>query len=122
MKSIFKCLVAGVCLLELCAGAAAQQVWPAGAKTVAEKLGYAPHARLLVIEAEDLGMAHSIDKASFEALEKGWVTTAGILVPGPWFPEVLRWSRSHPNADLGVRLDLNADWSSYRWRPVSGLE
>jgi len=51
-------------------------------------------------------MAHSIDKASFEALEKGWVTTAGILVPGPWFPEVLRWSRSHPNADLGVRLDL----------------
>ena len=66
-------------------------------------------------------MAHSIDKASFEALEKGWVTTAGILVPGPWFPEVLRWSRNHPNADLGIRLDLNADWSSYRWRPVSGL-
>jgi predicted glycoside hydrolase/deacetylase ChbG (UPF0249 family) len=54
-------------------------------------------------------------------LEKGWVTTAGILVPGPWFPEVLRWSRNHPSADLGVRLDLDADWSSYRWRPVSGL-
>ena len=85
-------------------------------------LGYAAGARLLVIQAEDLGMAHSIDKASFEALEKGWVTTAGILVPGPWFPEVLRWSRSHPNADLGVWLDLNSDWSSYRWRPVSGLE
>jgi len=67
-------------------------------------------------------MAHSIDKASFEALEKGWVTTAGVLVPGPWFPEVLRWSRGHPNADLGIRLDLNADWSSYRWRPISGLQ
>jgi hypothetical protein len=89
---------------------------------VAEKLGYAADARLLVVQAEDLGMAHSIDKASFEALEKGWVTTAGILVPGPWFPEVLRWSRNHPNADLGIRLDLNADWSSYRWRPVSGLQ
>lgn len=91
-------------------------------KTVAERLGYSANSRLLVIQAEDLGMAHSIDKASFEALEKGWVTTAGILVPGPWFPEVLRWSRNHPSADLGIRLDLNSDWSSYRWRPVSGLQ
>jgi hypothetical protein len=89
---------------------------------VAEALGYAADARVLVIQAEDLGMAHSIDKASFEALEKGWVTSAGVLVPGPWFPEVLRWSRSHPNSDLGMRLDLNADWSSYRWRPVSGAQ
>jgi hypothetical protein len=112
----------GSCALALCACAAAQQGSPAKPQSVAEKLGYAADARLLVIQAEDLGMAHSIDKASFEALEKGWVTTAGILVPGPWFPEVLRWSRSHPNADLGIRLDLNADWSSYRWRPVSGLQ
>jgi predicted glycoside hydrolase/deacetylase ChbG (UPF0249 family) len=106
----------------LCAWAAAQQASTTRPKTVVENLGYATGARLLVIQAEDLGMAHSIDKASFEALEKGWVTAAGVLVPGPWFPEVLRWSRSHPNADLGVRLDLNADWSSYRWRPVSGLQ
>jgi len=112
----------GACVLALCAWGAAQQASPAKPQTVAEKLGYAADARLLVVQAEDLGMAHSIDKASFEALEKGWVTTAGILVPGPWFPEVLRWSRNHPNADLGIRLDLNADWSSYRWRPVSGLQ
>jgi len=109
-------------VLGLCAWGAAQQALQSQSKTVAEKLDYPANARLLVIQAEDLGMAHSIDKASFDALEKGWVTSAGILVPGPWFPEVLRWSRSHPNADLGIRLDLNADWSSYRWRPVSGLQ
>ncbi len=89
---------------------------------VEEKLGYPRDARLLVIQAEDLGMAHSVDKASFEALEKGWVTTANVLVPGPWFPEVVRWSKDHPNADLGVALDLNSDWSSYRWRPLTHLE
>lgn len=66
-------------------------------------------------------MAHSIDKATFEALEKGWITTAGVLVPGPWFPEVVRWARNHPNVDLGIRLDVNSDWSSYRWRPVFGV-
>jgi hypothetical protein len=122
MSGTLRSYLVGACVLGLCAWATAQQASPAKPQTVAEKLGYATNARLLVIQAEDLGMAHSIDKASFEALEKGWVTTAGILVPGPWFPEVLRWSRNHPNADLGIRLDLNADWSSYRWRPVSGLQ
>jgi len=122
MSGTLRSYLIGACALALCGCAAAQQASPAKPQTVAEKLGYAPDARLLVIQAEDLSMAHSIDKASFEALEKGWVTTAGILVPGPWFPEVLRWSRNHPNADLGIRLDLNADWSSYRWRPVSGLQ
>jgi predicted glycoside hydrolase/deacetylase ChbG (UPF0249 family) len=92
------------------------------ATSLRERSGSRKDARALIIEAEDLGMAHSIDKASFEALERGWVTTGGVLVPGPWFPEVLRWSRQHLNADLGIRLDLNADWSSYRWRPVSAVE
>jgi len=108
-----------VCLLFFCAQCIAQ-LRPPTESAAATPFGFPGNARLLVIQAEDLGMAHSIDKASFEALEKGWVTTAGVLVPGPWFPEVLRWSHSHPNADLGIRLDLNADWSSYRWRPISG--
>jgi predicted glycoside hydrolase/deacetylase ChbG (UPF0249 family) len=76
-------------------------------------------SRLLIIEAEDLGMAHSVDEATFDALEKGWVTSASILVPAPWFPEVATWAHRHPHADLGVQLDLTADWSSYAWRPVS---
>jgi len=91
----------------------------AAEKTVAEKLGYPKDARLLVIHAQDLGMAHSIDKATFEALEKGWVTSASILVPAPWYREVVQWTRLHPNADLGIRLDMNSNWPTYRWRPVS---
>jgi len=110
------------CVLLLSDFGLAQQIPATATKTFAAEMGNAADARLLVIQAEDLGMAHSINKASFEALEKGWVTTAGVLVPAPWFPEVLRWSRGHPNADLGIRLDLNADWSSYRWRPISGLQ
>jgi len=90
-------------------------------KTVAERLGYSVGSRLLVIEAEDLGLAHSIDRATFEALDKGWVTSAEVLVPAPWFAEVAQWSKSHPNADIGVRLDLNSDWIACRWRPVANL-
>jgi predicted glycoside hydrolase/deacetylase ChbG (UPF0249 family) len=71
----------------------------------------------LVIEAQDMGMAHSIDEASFRALENGWITSAGVLAPAPWFPEVVRWGRAHPEADLCIQLDLNAEWASFRWQP-----
>jgi len=122
MRKLLRGYIYGACALGLCVFGTAQQAPPARQNTVAETLGYGADARLVVIQAEDLGMAHSIDKASFEALEKGWVTSAGVLVPRPWYPQVMRWSRSHPNAEFGIRHDLNADWSSYRWRPISGLQ
>jgi chitin disaccharide deacetylase len=91
-------------------------------KSVQERLGYAANARLLVIHADDLGMNHSVNRAIFEALEKGWVTSASILVPCPWFPEVARWTREHPDADLGVHQALNSEWTDFRWGPVSSKD
>jgi predicted glycoside hydrolase/deacetylase ChbG (UPF0249 family) len=93
-----------------------------GSRSVQERLGFPATARLLVVHADDLGMSHSVNRATFEALEKGWITSSSILVPCPWFPEVARFAASHPDADLGIHLAVNSEWTGFRWGPVSPVD
>jgi len=89
------------------------------APTLQEKMGHSANARLLILHADDVGMSRSVNKATLEALEKGWVTSASVLVACPWFPEVARWAKEHPDADLGIHLALNSEWTGFRWGPVT---
>lgn len=90
--------------------------------TVAERLGYPADAKLLIIHADDLAIAHSEDAASFEALDKGYVTSASVIVPGPWLTEVGDYAKAHPDADLGIHLALTSEWKTFRWGPVESKD
>jgi predicted glycoside hydrolase/deacetylase ChbG (UPF0249 family) len=92
---------------------------PAQARTVAERLGYPADSKLLIIHADDLAVAHSVDAASFDALERGAITSASIMVPSPWITEVAAYAKAHPNADLGLHLTLTSEWATYRWGSVA---
>jgi predicted glycoside hydrolase/deacetylase ChbG (UPF0249 family) len=99
-----------------------QPVTQAAAKTLVERLGYPADAKLLIVHADDLGMAHSINMASIKGLETGLVSSASIMIPCSWLPEIAAYARTHPEADLGLHLTLTSEWSLYRWGPVLAKE
>ena len=95
---------------------------PAQDKKVAERVGYPAGAKLLIIHADDLAVAHSVDHASFAALDQKAANSASIMVPCPWFTEVAGYAREHPDADLGLHLTLTSEWKTYRWGSIASKD
>ena len=84
--------------------------------TLAERLGYAPDARLLIFNCDDLGSTRAANVAIYEALRDGLATTATIMVPCPWARDAAAMYRGE---DVGVHLTLNSEWPNYRWGPIT---
>ena len=81
-------------------------------------MGHPKDAKLLIIHADDLGVAHSVNDASIAAFEKGGITSASIMVPCPWFLEIAAYAKQHPELDWGIHTTFTAEWKNYKWDAV----
>ena len=88
-------------------------------KGLEEKLGYSSSDKLLIIHADDLGLAKSVNKATFDALEKGGVNSASIMANCKFINEVKKYAGQNPNTDLGVHLTVTNEWKNYRWKGLA---
>ncbi|HXZ62266.1 MAG TPA: polysaccharide deacetylase family protein [Acidimicrobiales bacterium] len=84
--------------------------------TLAQRLGYGAGAKLVIINADDLGSCHSANVGVYECLATGTVTSATLMVPAPWAREA---SSRYRGEDVGVHLTLNAEYPLYRWGPIT---
>jgi predicted glycoside hydrolase/deacetylase ChbG (UPF0249 family) len=84
--------------------------------TLTQRLGYPADAKLLIVNADDLGSCHSANVGVFDCLNTGVVTSATLMVPCPWAREA---SSRYRGEDIGVHLTVNAEYELYRWGPIT---
>lgn len=83
---------------------------------LAERLGFEPSDRLLIISCDDLGFSYSANVAVYAALRDGIATSASLMVPAPWARGA---AAAYRGEDVGVHLTLNAEHELYRWGPIT---
>ncbi len=83
---------------------------------LAERLGHAEDARLLIISCDELGLSHASNLGVYEAMRSGVATSGSLMVPCPWAREA---AGRHRGEDVGVHLTLTAEYDQYRWGPIT---
>lgn len=84
--------------------------------TLSEALGYPADAKLLIINADDLGSTRAANVAIYDALRRGVATSASLMVPAPWARDAAAMWRGE---DVGVHLTLNSEFDTYRWGAIT---
>ncbi len=84
--------------------------------SLAERLGYAEDAKLLILNCDDLGFCHAANVGVYQALRDGLATSASLMVPCPWARGAAAGYRGD---DVGVHLTVNAEFDLYRWGPIT---
>jgi chitin disaccharide deacetylase len=88
-------------------------------RPLAERLGYKATDKLLIINCDDVGNSHASNAAVKDGMENGLITSATIMVPCPWVPEIFAYAKAHPERDFGLHLTHTAEWKGYKWGPVA---
>ena len=84
--------------------------------SLAERLGYRPDDRVVIVSCDDLGMCHALNEGVYRSIREGVATCASIMMPAPWARAA---AADYQGEDVGVHLTLNAEHERFRWGPLS---
>lgn len=90
-------------------------------QTLQQRLGFESDHRVAIFHADDVGMCHGANVAFEELSKSGSINCGAVMVPCPWFAEVVDMTAANPDFDLGVHLTLTSEWKGYRWAPISTI-
>src|SRR5206468_2930594 len=63
-----------------------------------------PADKLVVVNADDLGLSPGVNRGIIEAHERGIVTSASLMVRWPAAAEAAAYARSRPQLGVGLHL------------------
>ena len=84
-----------------------------------ERLGYPPHARLLILNADDFGMCYAENEATLRAIQHGLASSCSLMMPCPWALHGLHLLKQNPSIPFGVHLTAVSEYAHYRWGPLT---
>ncbi|WP_236822596.1 polysaccharide deacetylase family protein [Andreprevotia sp. IGB-42] len=79
------------------------------ATPLSECLGYAPADKVLIVNADDLGMHPELDRAAFRLIDKKLIQDISVMPPTPGFAKVAEMAKARGMA-VGVHLTLTNEW------------
>lgn len=82
-----------------------------------EKMGFKQTDKLLIINADDFGIASSTNEAIGELFRRGSITSTSAMMPGEWSKKIKDLISETPSAGVGIHLTLTG-----KFRPLSKLE
>lgn len=89
------------------------------AATLAERLGYGPDDRLVILHVDDVGLCPGSNQAFLELSAAGMARCGSIMAPCPAAPAILAQCAGRTDLDVGVHLTLTSEWPALRWGPLT---
>ncbi len=82
-------------------------------------LGFAPDARVLIVNADDFGMYGAVNAAVIDSIDRGIASSCSLMVPCPVARRAMQLLRLRPDVPFGIHLTLVCDTVRDRWGPIA---
>jgi predicted glycoside hydrolase/deacetylase ChbG (UPF0249 family) len=81
-------------------------------------LGFAPDARVLIVNADDFGMYGAVNAAVTDSIDRGIASSCSLMVPCPVATRAMRLLRLRLDIPFGIHLTLVCDPVRDPWGPL----